>query len=270
MQMTEEEAKKEHDEIQAEIAKSKGQGEPEKKPEEDKGDEPDVTEDPEEVDPADKGEEGVEPKKPETDDSIPLPKYMQLKNDSAKEKAELETKVSDLTEALKKATTSKGMDEKINKIAETHGMPAEAVRDLAQMILDEVKPAETNKAVEAFIRKQEADEKFQAEFAQLVEDVPGATDRLDEIRAKAFEEGNLDKSLFEIYHRLDKPAGKKKTGESSRPSRVAATAGFDPKKVIEKLNSGASGALEGLTPEQQDQVFALMEKSGSRYSEGKQ
>lgn len=273
--MSDEEAKAEVESIQAEIAKSRGEDTPEdKKPvddvvvdEEDKGDEnADDDKHPDDKEDApDEDDKGNEPKKPKTDDRVPLPKFMQLKKDSENEIAQANAKITELTDALRKATSSKGMEDKIAKFSETSGMPVESVRELAQIILDEVKPAETNKRIEDFIKKQEADQKFDNEFAELLEDVPGAADRLDEIKAKAFEEGNLSKSLFEIYHRLEKPADKKKTGESSRPSRVAATVGFDVKKVIETLKNDVPGALKDLTPEQQDQVFEHMNKTGSRY-----
>ena len=270
-QMSEEEAKKEHDDIQAEIARERGEKREAPKEEEaeeekrDEGEAGDVT-DPEEKDPPEADSEGVDPKDEPRDDRVPLKKFQETKKNLEGEKAELQSKVVELTEALKKATTSKGMSDKIKSFSEKHGMEEAAALDLVQLVLDEVKPSEATQKIEHFIKKQEIDEKFQSELDAFIAENPEAADRADEIRAKAFEEGNLDKSLFEVFHRFVKPTEKKKTGESSRNTRTPGKVGFDVNKVIEDAKANKPGALKGLTNEQLDQVFEEMDKTGSRYN----
>ncbi len=265
--MSDAEAKAEYDSIQREIAESKGHkvedpvGDEPKEGEGEPGDDKDPKVDPPAADPVD-----VDPKDPEPkDDRIPLKKFLDTKNTLESEKADLKATVEKLTADLQRATTSKGMSEKIKVFSEKHGMEQAAALDLVQLVLDEVKPTEATQKIEHFIKKQETDEKFEHELSALLADSPEALERANEIRALAFEEGNLDKSLYEIYHRFVKPTEKKKTGESSRVARPVVRTGFDIKSVMDKVAANTPGALNGLTDEQVDQVFAAMEKTGSRY-----
>ena len=268
--MSDAEAKAEHDDIQAEIAREKGIAV--EKPAEAaevpaKGDEPENDEVP-----ADEAEELPEEEKPDVDpaippkDFVPLRKFQDTKKTLEDKVGTLESKVQQLTQDLATATTSKDMQAEIKAFSEKHGMAEDAALDLVQLVLDKVKPTEALSKVENFIKKQEIDEKFQSEFDSFVAESPEAADRANEIKALAFKEEYASMSLYEIFHRFVKPTEKKKTGESSRTTRAAVRTGFDPKAVIEKLKANTPGAMDGLTPEQQDQVFETMEKTGSRYN----
>lgn len=271
VEMSQKEAEEEVRSINEEIAKEKGiSPEPPKKDEgEPAGPEAPLDENLEEpsIPPERKV---IEPTNRERDDRIPLSKYQETKKALEEEKASLSAKVEQLTADLVKATTSQAMGDRLKKFSETHGISEDAARDMVQIVLDEVKPKAddtTTKKVELFIKKQEAEEKFQGELAHLFQEVPEAAEYAAEIRTQAFASGNLERSLYEIFHRFVKTdtTERKKTGETSRPSRGNQT-GFDVKKVIEKINSGAAKPFEGLTSEQTDQVFSYMEKTGSRYT----
>ncbi len=295
--MTEEEAEKEFKEIQAELNKEHGvEPEPEvKKPKDsDESEDSDATESEEVEDDSNsekdekkvdedldkkEGEEKEEPtpelRRPSR--TVPARKYQELKRTSREELETKEAKIAELTRELDEAKTTSAMSGKIKDFAEKHSMSEDMVKDLANILgksaqLDP-KTEGILKKTEIALQKQEANEAFENEFEELIQDHPEAASLREDIRKRAYKDDNLKKSLFEIYIRQVKPTieatpPKKKTGEPSRGSgsnRVATT-GFDLAKVAEKVEKQIPGALEGLDGEQQDKVFDYLSKKGSRYS----
>jgi hypothetical protein len=287
--MTEEEAQKEYEDIQAEIARGKGQPSQKKDPEEkvttedepdagkgadDKGDDDDKSRNPDRREVPPKSDDpGIEPDDADKGkQTVPLSKYQETKKTLEGEKATLATKVEELTAELNKAKTAGQIGDKVKSFSDKHGIAEEAVLDLVQLVRgeSELDPGtkEVIKKAEISLKKQEAEDKFSQELAGFFADTPEAKDYEAEMRAKAFEKGNLDKSLFEIFHRFVKPADgqpKKKTGEANRGATRQTTTTFDPAKTAEGLEKGTI-KINSLTTEQQDQVFDYMEKTGSRYT----
>lgn len=284
--MSDEEAKKEYDDIQAEIAKEKGIN-PEKKEDPEKEEEKSEPAESEE-DAADKAEDRPQQKReplpedgdedidledePKDNRKVPLSKYQDTKKALEAEKAGLQSQVEKLTADLNREKTAKGISDKVKTYAEKHGMAEDAVLDLVQLVKGESELDKDTKSVieksALALKKAEAEEKFQTELSQFIAENPDAKGHEAELRAKAFEKGNLDKSLFEIFVRnfkTDAPIERKKTGEVSRTVSRTNTTVFNPQKIIEKVESGAAKPFEGLTDTQIDEVFELMEKTGSRY-----
>ncbi len=293
--MSEADAKKEHDDIQREIAESKGikvDPKDEVPPDEEKGEdeepgevkepkvtpkskEDDDTEDDdaddegEDVDPADDSEK---PRKKSLLGKLQHEKHLRqtAEADAAKAKADL----AKLTEDLRRTKTADAMKDKVKAYAEKHGMSEEAAMDLVLLTQDVNKPDESTRSVleksKALIQKDEASKAFETELSSLIGEIPEAADLREKIQAEAYKPENLTKSLFEIYHRLNRAPviPKKKTGEASRgaPGRETNANTFDVKAVAAKVESGQQGALNGLSGEEVDKVFALLEKKGSRYS----
>lgn len=282
--LSDEDAEKEYQEIQAEIAKEKGQ-DPDKKDPEEEGEhkEPEDQDEPGEDDdkskrtehqPREKSQDVDPDKEPEDGkkDMVPLSKYQDTKKTLEGENATLQSEVERLTLELNQSNTKKAIGDKVKAYAEKHGMSEEAALDLVMLVKGEnALDADTKVVIEKsqnLIKKQEAEEKFNQELADFINEFPEAADQKDVLRAKAFEKDNLNRSLFEIYHRFAKPeesAPKKKTGEASRPARSTVQT-FDVKTVAERVSKGVAKPFDGLSEAQVDEVFDYMEKHGSRYT----
>lgn len=299
--MSAEDAQKEHDDIQAEIAKEQGidpetgkplakdkaeehrdpadededptkdPADPPKKPKDDKD-----PEDPEEDedDPEDEDPEGRKPKQ-----RIPLSKLQDFKKKSRQEKetlisqlADKENKIKELEGKLSDSTTSEDRKKQIQAYAEKHGMEVDAVEELLDLVPKPTLDPQIEKSaklIEIEGKKLQAETDFKNELDTLIEEFPEAEDVRDAIRKEAFKKENLSKSLYEIYTRYVKTETlpKKKTGEVSRSAnRAAAPATTDIGKIIENAEKGLPGALEGLSDDILDKVFEEMGKRGSRYS----
>lgn len=290
MNMTDEEAKKEHEDIQAEIAREKGikpdaeeekdepdDKEPAAEKEEQEKDQEEEDEDKDEPADDDEDEDAEPEKKPEvrerTSRHIPLPKYQELKRTSKEALDAKDAKIAELQEELTKSATTKAVAEDVKAHAEKYGMTEEAVYDLLKIAhkANPVDPAiaETVKKAAVIAKKQEAEDSFKAELAELVKDFPEASEQADKIRQSAFKEGNLSKSLHTIYLREVKPtiSVKKKTGEASRgaPGRDTKSGELDFAKIAADLKANKPGVLDGYSGEDQDKIFDWMNKNGSRY-----
>lgn len=287
--LSEEEAKKEHDDIQAEIARSKGiKPEGDDDPSEDKGKDVEPGKSDDEVDPKKedptKDEEDLDPEDvdpeeeeiPKTRKPSLLGKYQNEKKDREAAQArvaELEQSVAKLTDDLNRTKTADQLKDKVKAYAEKHGMSEEAAMDLVLLAKEGLQPDSETKSIlqesKVLIQKNKANQDFESEFSKLIVELPEAEQVRDKIRQAAFKDENLSRSLFEIFHRLqrDTTPAKKKTGEAPRGAigRDATVKTFDVKAVAEKVKSGQSGSLQGLSGEQQDEVFAYLDKEGSRY-----
>lgn len=282
--MSDEEARLEVEDIKATIAKEKGfdpeKEDPEKKEdaeEPDHQDEDDNANDDkskqERQDPADVGEKDVDPESPKTrGETVPLSKFQETKKTLEAKAQDLQSQVETLTEQLNRDNTEKSIGDKVKKFAEKTGMDESAVLDLVAMVRGEsALDKDTKEVIEKSalaLKKAEAQEQFDSEISAFLAEFPDAADHERELRTKALEKGNLDKSLFEVFNRFVKPdiTTKKKTGESGRGSSRSSAPTFDLQKVIEKVSNGTPKPFEGLTKEQEDQVFDYMEKTGSRYN----
>lgn len=299
--MTEDEAQKEVDEINADIARSKGidpetgeklgapkdpaepkeeeeETEPDADPKKPKREAPEKESDAEDEEDEDLDEDEDEDDSPKkrTADRIPLKKFQQYKAKSREEIAGMKNQIDDLTSKLSEATTKKEIGGEIKAFAEKFDMPEEAVSELILLAAKATKGTatldpDTLKAVkEAQVigKKQEAEKAFEAEFSDLIKDNPDAEEARAQIRKEAYKDGNLDKSLFEIYHRFVKPevVPKKKTGEASRGANRDGVKTIDFAKIAEDVRNNVPGALANLSGEQQDKLFEWMETNGSRYS----
>lgn len=289
--MSDEEANQEHDDIQREIAKGKGQTaavddkpEPKEEKEEEKEPAPKESEDkPQEEEKPEDSKEGDE-KEPEvpttrTARHIPLSKYQELKKELRDTTAAKDTEITQLKRDLESAKTNKDLGTVVKTFAEKHNVSEDFAKDMLDMAKAAMpKPDESQsqvlKKAELLIKKQEATEAFNNEIAGLIKDVPDAANFKDKIREEAFKEGNLDKSLFEVFHRFVKPKDdadaeppKKRGAEVTRgPSSVRnGPPAFDPKKVAEDLRNNVPNVLSKLSDKQIDEVFDHMEKNGSRY-----
>lgn len=291
--MTDEEAKKEHDEIQAEIAKEKGikidepaeEEKPDDKEEEepaaeDKDDETKSEKEEEEIaDEVDTDEEdGEEKPDPIRKPRTLLAKLQETKRAAREAEEAKDKKIAELQAIVDEGKTAKAMETEIKEYAEKYGMPEEQVRDqfaiLTKAFGKSAKP-ETNPTLEkasVLIQKQEAKEAFDAEFSDLVGEFPETKDLRAKIQAEAYKPENLNKSLYEIYNRHVKPAVvvKKKTGEGARGGGGRSgdsAAGGEPDfaKIAENVKNNVPGALKDLSGEQQDKLFDWMSKQGSRY-----
>ncbi len=291
MAISEDDAKKEHDSIQEEIAKEHGDDtkldddnlddegdeldDKKKKSEDDLDSDDDEDEDAEDDD----SDEGAKSRKPPTREgrAVPVAKYQELKrtsreklnaaNDALSEK---DRKIAELNEKLAATQTTDEMKKKVKDYAEKHGKTEEEVIELLQLLpkatLDpETKAAERRVQLQA--KKAEAEEAYQNELQELLRETPEAKDQAEAIRKAAFKDKNLTKSLYEIFHREIKPGlTSKKTAETSRPSRRDNAGEPDYKKIMEDLNKNVPGAMDGLTEKQLDTLFDLMDKTGSRYT----
>lgn len=284
-QMTEAEAKAEHDAIQAEIAKEKGyeaeEAAPEKEEEVDEpADDTELEDEPtgkperkvREALPEDE-DEGIDPESESKNDrKIPLSKYQATKKKLETENLEKAAEIERLTTELNKQKTDKTVSEKVKAYAEKTGQSEEDILDLVQLIRgDNALDKETREVIQQSaiaLKKQAALDAFQSEVDTFVEEFPEAAGHEADFRKLAFEKENLGKSLYEIYHRQIKsdPAPKKKTGEVSRGATRQTGTAFDVDKIIAKAESGASKPFDGLSDAQIDEVFAKMEKTGSRYT----
>jgi hypothetical protein len=283
--MSDAEAKKEYEEIQAELAGKKGETiiepeeiekevekEEEKEPEEKDED----TDDDKSKDQIEEDEESEEldstllTRKPRT----LLAKLQETKRIAKEEAEKKDREIADLRTKLETRETAEKMADDIKKYAEKHGKSEEEVMDLVAMMQkgmtkdDKAKPI-IEKA-EVLLKKEEAKEAFENEFSGLLEEFPETKDVKDAIRKEAYKEKNLDKSLYEIYLRYVKPIviPKRKTGESSRggQDRGNSKGEIDFAKIAENVKNNIPGALKDLTGEQQDKLFDWMQKNGSRYS----
>lgn len=205
--------------------------------------------------------------------TVPLSKYQKTKKDAADKIEALTTKLTEATSALEKEKLEGSIKAKIKTFAEKHGYTEEEAADLLGIVKDlAVDPTLKGKLdiAEASAKKQEAIAAYNSDFARLVKRFPEAAAHADEIKEKAYEDGNLSKSLFEIYadQILPELKPRRKTGEVTRKAgntRVT-TSSFDINKVAAAVKAGTVGALEGLTDKQLDDVFAKLDKEGSRYS----
>lgn len=289
-----EEDKKEYEEIQAEIAASKGlkpdgtplnkegdQNEDDKEEVETKTDEDDQKDDKDPEDDDSEEEDKVDDTKVRNPQNrIPLSKLQDFKAKSREEKAALITQLSEkdteietLKRKLETTTSSEDRKKKVDAYVEKHGGDPEMVQDLLDLIpTPAIDPSltESAKLIQVEAKKIEAQKAFDNEFASLLDDTPDAAEFRDQIRKEAYKEENLNKSLYEVFNRFVKPNAKPKVkgGESSRPNnRVATTdTGNDIDKIIERVEKGESGALNGLSDDVLDKVFDRMEKKGSRYT----
>lgn len=281
--MTDEEAKAEHDAIQAELAKEHGhtdEVETELKPGDEGYVEPEEVKTDEAESDEDEDEEVEEEEElPKKGRSVPISKYQTLKKTSQEKIAEALNKAEAAeAEAAKwkakvdNSASTEEQDKKIAAYADKHGKTVEEVRELFDLIptphVDpEAKAAEAR--IKLMAKKAEAEEAFETEYAKLVGEVPEAAKARDKIRAAAFKEENLDKSLYEVFHRSIKPETTViKTGETSRPARRENAGEPDYKKVMEDIKKNVPDAMKGLSDKQLDTLFDLMDKEGSRYSRG--
>ncbi len=272
--MTDEEAKKEHDEIQKELAEEKG-GKPEdtEEDEDPKEEEEEADEEPEEEDESDEEEEPDEDEK--SKDMIPLSKYQDTKKSLEAEMATLEQKVKELTDELGKAKTAPEVNEKIKAFAEKHDFPQEAITDLYAMLKEEAKldpkTVEILKETENNLKIQKAKDAFESEFSDLLGDFPEAKEAKSKLQKLAYKPENLQKSLMEIYYRQVRPTvvEKKKGAESSNRSGgrevQGKSAGLDFKKIADDIRNNVPNTLGKLSPEDQDKFFEWADKNGSRY-----
>lgn len=274
-QLSEAEAKKEYEDIQAELAAA-NEGEKPKEEEKPIPDEPEENPNPKEEkdEPEDQPEEAEKPVevKQRRGEMVPLSKYQTVKKESEDALKGKDEVIANLTAELNKSKTQKEMGTVVKQFAEKHGVTEDFVLEMADMLKGQsaLDPdtAATLKKSQAFIAKQEAEEAFQSEFQGLVADYPEAAERMQEVRTQAYKDGNLNKSLFEIYTRYVKPADpvRKKTGETTtRSGRDNAGDKFDLQKTADRVYKQEPGALKGLTDEQTDAVFDHIAKNGSRY-----
>lgn len=297
--MTDEEAKKEHDDIVKEIAREKGitidEDEDEKKDKEGDENDNDEKEEKEEKEPDAAEEEESEDEEDELDDedevdeededSKPTPvrkpksllaKLQETKRKAREESAEKDKKIAELSLMVEEGKTAKAMEDDIKEYAEKFGMPVEQVKDQFSILSkhfakskNEANPVLDKAAI--LIQKSEAKEAFENEFSDLTTEFPETKGLKEKIKAEAYKDSNLNKSLYEIYLRHVKPTitVKKKTGEGSRGGAgrgEAANAPLDFNKIAENVRNNVPNALKGLSGEDQDKLFAWMEKSGSRYT----
>lgn len=299
--LSEEEAKKELDEINADIAKSKGldpeTGKPvekdkvdetiERKEEEKEPKDEDEDKDDDESD-EDKDDDDADDKTAEEDedDSTPPPvrkprsllaKLQETKR-IAREQTEAneakDKKIAELQAIVDEGKTLKAVETDIKEYAEKYGISEEQVRDQFK-IMEKVAPkskTEANPTLEKaaiLIQKQEAKEAFENEFSELLTEFPETKDLKDKIQKEAYKKENLNKSLYEIYQRHVKPTitVKKKTGETGRSGQGRGDSNVAPDfaKIAENVKNNVPGALKDLSGEQQDKLFEWMEKNGSRY-----
>lgn len=287
-QMTDEEAKKEHDEIQAQIAKEKGEKDapvleteappPDKldektiEPQEDKDvKNKDVPEDTEgdEADDSDL----VDPEK-KTSRRIPLSKFQDLKKKSKGQIEALEKQVAELSSKLDSKSTEKSISEKVKTLSEQTGISEEALLQIIQVGKESAqidpKTLETIKSLEIKAQKDDARASHEAEIQAFITEFPEAKDSVTDLRKKSLEDSNLNKTLYEVYHRYVKTpeitVEKKITGERSRGGRDITPAGINFQKIADDVKNNVPNTLGKLTPEQQDQFFTWAEKTGSRYT----
>lgn len=280
--LSEEEARKEVESINAEIAKAKGidleeKNEPEKKTSEPADQEEPKEESEDDLDQDD--EEDVDPTKRTGNDqrmsvSRHLAQKAKIEAKAAEAEAEKETlaaKVKELTDELSKLKTSQAVGSKIKEFSEKHGMDEAAATDLVQIVMEQVKPADRSAQDDRLARllqKQDAEDAFAGELSSLFQTEPDAADHVAKIRAEAYKKENINLSLYEVYNRFVKPTitEKRKGGEVSRgTSRQNASKSFDPADVAKRIEGGEAGLLKTLTAEEQDKLFTYMEKTGSRY-----
>lgn len=287
--MSDEEAKKEHEDIQREIAKGKGLTAAIDDPKDDKD-----GEEKEPVSKEEKAPDAPEPKDSEegkdeeddvvvpptrTDRRIPLAKYQELKKELRETTEAKDGEIVQLRKDLEAAKSNKEIGSVVKEFAEKHNVSEEFAKDMLDMAKaampksDPSREAVISKA-EVFIKKQEANEAFENEFSTLLKDVPDAADLKAKIRLEAFKESNLDKSLFEVFHRFvkptlnadDAPPAKRGAEVTRGPSSTRnGPPAFDPKRVAEDIKNNVPGAMSKLSDKQVDEVFDYMEKNGSRY-----
>lgn len=290
MPMSDEDAKKELDEINAKIAEEKGldpkTGEPldkkidppqEEEPEDKKKKEESPKEEEDKDEPADDKkleEEGDEPAKERKSRYIPLSKYQDTKKTLEASNAKKDAEIAELSKKLADIDTAKARDAKVKAYAEKHGKTEEEVRELLE-IQDVPAPEAPKKtdapAVElsAADKKAAAESAFKTELDGLIEELPEAKDHADKVRELAFKKGNETKSLYEIFMREIKPElpSKKKTGESGRGA-AGRESGKTPDfaKIAADIKANKPGVLEALNGEEQDAFFDWADKNGSRYT----
>ena len=287
--MTDEEAKQEHDDIQAELAKKHGvEAKPEEKPEDEDvekeeaveeehetKDEPDEPEKEDEDEPkAKKDKEDkdlVDPEDPKSSRYMPISKYQDLKREDREIIAAKDKKIQELSDELNKAKTVSAIGDKVKTFAEKHGVTEEMAIDLVTLVKGEnaldPKTQEILQKTEARFKKEELTEAFENEFADLVKETPEAASLKETLKAKAYEKDNLNRSLYEIFHRQLKTAPeKKKTAESTRASSGRENGkSLDFNKIAEDIKNNVSGALGKLSGEDQDRFFDWAEQNSSRY-----
>jgi hypothetical protein len=280
--MSDAEAQKEVEDIQAEIAKERGEDPSQKKEDtnepgdhEAEKDSKDETKE-DDTTSTDEEDEVIEPRTALKDDQkVPLSKYQDTKKGLETKLSEKDVEIARLTEELNTSKTSKAIGDKVKAYAEKHSMDESAVLDMVQLIRGENElDTSTKQVIEKsalLIKKQEALDKFQSELNDFITEFPDAAEKAAEIQKLAFAKDNLNKPLYEIYHRFVKTGETvatpgKKTGEVSRGVSRTTVQKFDVTKVVEKINAGTAKPFEGLNDTQIDEVFAHMEKTGSRYS----
>lgn len=237
-----------------------------------KSDEGDKDED--KSDKSDEGDESVEDGRKKSSRFVPLSKYQDTKTKAQARIDEIVAENTKLKADLEKATTTQQVKTRIKEFAEKFGRSEEETNAMVDILRDSVvDPSVKVKldSIEVTTKKQQASQQFEDEFARVLKAFPQAADHKEELREKAYEDDNLKKPLFEIFVDDIQPLIKtpRKTGESSSKmtgvNRGSSTA-FDPNKVAAEVQKGTPGAMKGLTGEQEDQVFNILDKTGSRYN----